>query len=519
MNSTLLVQPFDFEPDILDGELQLSLLSLASYLRSKAPHINLDFLDLKVEHRRGQLLLPREENQVPRFERDLERLVLEKRHPTVIGITCLTSKQYLPTRFIAKRLKELYPESTIVVGGYHPTFMPRDFTGLTIKGVPVFDYIVRGDGERAFANIVLERSKENPPFGKRTRILVGESIQNLELIPPVDFQIYQDYIRDYTSTSLALSRGCPYQCNFCVERQLYKLRNLPRSLRVLSPSIAAKRMKGMVEQIESLAPKIKNFGVFDACFGFQPEWRTRFLEEIAGMELFSGEKACWVETRIDILRDSDLKLYKEAGVKSFFGLESGSKKMLSIMNKTRDPSQYLDRASKLMQIGGKLEYDCSFGIIVNFPGESSTTLSQTLKFLENVTKMNPKVWISASLFQNFPGTDVFLHMPSYQERFGTRFYHPDWWRLSTKNLRFLASRIDASGSFVQEELANIFYPEYARLVMELGKRLKRDGHHEMFLRAFNLIRALKKERALLLDIIEDTGTLLSAPPPLKTIQA
>ena len=57
-----------------------------------------------------------------------------------LGISCWSSLNYLSSKFFAEEIKKIKPRMPIIVGGYHPTVMPDDFT---YDGSP-FDYVVQG---------------------------------------------------------------------------------------------------------------------------------------------------------------------------------------------------------------------------------------------------------------------------------------------------------------------------------------------------------------------------------------
>ena len=50
---------------------------------------------------------------------------------------------------MAAQAKNLAPDAKTVVGGYHATIEPE----LTLKDYPAFDYLVKGEGEQAMAEL------------------------------------------------------------------------------------------------------------------------------------------------------------------------------------------------------------------------------------------------------------------------------------------------------------------------------------------------------------------------------
>ena len=69
--------------------------------------------------------------------------------PRVLGISAMTHMVKTSAR-IAARIKEKLPDLKVVLGGFHATFLPER----TIEEFPIFDYLVVGEGEIAFAKLV-----------------------------------------------------------------------------------------------------------------------------------------------------------------------------------------------------------------------------------------------------------------------------------------------------------------------------------------------------------------------------
>jgi len=64
----------------------------------------------------------------------------------MVAISCWSSLNYLSSVYFADKIKQHHPGTPIVVGGYHPTFMPQDFE---FPGSP-FDHVVTGEIQNIF---------------------------------------------------------------------------------------------------------------------------------------------------------------------------------------------------------------------------------------------------------------------------------------------------------------------------------------------------------------------------------
>ena len=111
----------------------------------------------------------------------------------------------------------------------------------------------------------------------------------------------------------------------------------------------------------------------------------------------------------------DYKLMREAGCQAVaWGIESGSQKMLDLMNKqvtVRENHQVIEWAKK----AGVLD---RIFLIVGFPGETRDTLEETKQFIVDA---DPSQYL-ASTFQPYPGIPV----TKEPEKFGVTKIYTDF---------------------------------------------------------------------------------------------
>jgi len=157
-----------------------------------------------------------------------ERACLEKARrssPEIIGLSF--HSQYSEDAFLfAKKLKEEFPDATLIAGGAHPTFFPEEC-------LEFFDFAVIGEAEGTFPELageILGGRKFGrvsgiafkDKAGKSVRTPPRSQIKDLDSIPlPArDLLNYRKYPGFYyqkkkPDTSIISSRGCPYKCTFC----------------------------------------------------------------------------------------------------------------------------------------------------------------------------------------------------------------------------------------------------------------------------------------------------------------
>src|SRR5271169_1018446 len=89
-----------------------------------------------------------------------KRVLEEVRDALCLGISLVTGPMIRETVEIAKAIKAWDPDFPIVLGGWHPSLLPTQ----TLEA-PYIDYIVRGQGEDSFLELVQHlRAGSAPDF-------------------------------------------------------------------------------------------------------------------------------------------------------------------------------------------------------------------------------------------------------------------------------------------------------------------------------------------------------------------
>ena len=136
--------------------------------------------------------------------------------------------------------------------------------------------------------------------------------------------------------------------------------------------------------------------------------RKKRVMEIADMIIKEGLDIKWkAKARVNSLLDysnKDMVLLKKSGLVSlFFGVESGSQRILDLMKKETTPED----AEKSAAICGKygIEFYASFMFAV--PHETADDLRETIAHIHRLKAINPAEVIQNCIYLPLPGTPMY----------------------------------------------------------------------------------------------------------------
>jgi len=356
----------------------------------------------------------------------------------LVALSCWSSLNYLSSVYFAEKLKQHRPETTIVVGGYHPTFMPGDFT---YPGSP-FDHVVTGEIQNIFQAVHKAFFKE---------------IDTYRIIP--DFRTYP-YFDNQRTLGIFLGAGCPFNCRYCMEYKK-KWSSLP-----VDDAIAL--IKGLAHEMNP-----RYFTIFDACFGLNKKWRKAFLSALARADL---NCYFWLETRVDVIDEDDLELMSRLKIKIDFGIDSFSASMLKIMNKTLDPNAFLKKFVRISSICNQLDILHDVYLIFDHPGETRETYAEFRQFFQDVVTPQLEgghLRVKYQRFAFYPGNYIFNHQELFTRKYGFKANAPAWWKQEGNH--YLRSRdvvpsIDENGRPFHVPLK-----EASKMVKAFNKKAKQEA--------------------------------------------
>ncbi len=366
----------------------LGLIAVGSYLEAKGHDVKIiDCRELIVRYR----------------TRDYIQLVLKivnQFKPDIIGINMLTAL-FDESKNISRALKKDFPNCKIIAGGCHPSVEPV----LTLQQIPYIDAICIGPGEEVLLDIAnglsineikgLMRRDCIDKFEKRAVNLDIDKypFPNYDLVGSTfytDFTINTITGWGYKGLAAVTSRSCPYSCKFCASDW--------------SKPFCYHSSQYVIEMIKHLLKKydIDVIAFFDDTMTISRRRLCEICEGFIHERLFYPyTNVRWnCQMRANQASPDLLKLMKKSGCfRVSFGMESGSDRMLKVLNK-KVTVEMNKRACAYVKEAG-LELGGSF--MIGIPGETETEMNETLTFMQNLNCRE----LGLGIFRPLPGSPFY----------------------------------------------------------------------------------------------------------------
>ncbi len=311
------------------------------------------------------------------------------------GFSCTTA-DYPYALDIAKTI-----EGPTIVGGPHATHMPEECS-------EHFDYVVRGEGERAIVDIVEGIVDDN--------IISYPPIKDLDSIPFPAWDL-MPYNRVFTktlyvgerygvgpiSTAITSSRGCPFNCAFCA--------NWDRSIRFRSPENFAEEVSILVRKYAC-----SHYKVIDDNFTLNKKRLKKMADLLEPMKI---RFRC--HTRSHLFDEETAEALYRAGCREIsFGVEVADDELLKFLNK-RETVEEHERAIRIAKETG---FTVKVYLMVCLPGETWETIEKQKEFMRRNAKYVDK-W-TLSTFVPYPGCDIWKNPEKYGIKWMERDYRKFW---------------------------------------------------------------------------------------------
>lgn len=351
---------------VLDTNEPLNILTLATYLKERGIEAKI------IDELAGDNVLGE----------------LRSFRPDLVGFTATTCTYPKAVEL----LRAIKPKGyRTIIGGVHASTMAE-------KAIEDgFDIVVVGEGEKTVLDIIRQNKDRGIFRTPAENILKSEEIPlpdrdliNMEFYRATKQRTPHDPNLDFVTPGASMgsfltSRGCPYSCIFC--------HNTWRGtqLRFMAP-------ERIVEEVERMTKKfdIHHVWFLDDDFFLRKERAFTFSRAL----IAKGLKINWATSaRPDSVDDEMLSLASAAGCRRLaFGFESGSQRILDVLNKKSDVEKNL----KAAQVCHKYNIDVLGLIMVGNPTETAEDIALTRKFIRKAGLDS----IAISVTTPFPGTEL-----------------------------------------------------------------------------------------------------------------
>ncbi len=261
------------------------------------------------------------------FERgsSVRRLAELARDYPVIGLGLVSPLLALDLEVQIRALRQIAPQTKIVLGGHHPTFYAEPWIA---RGV---DAVVRSEGEQTFPELLSRLLAGQSPAGVAgVTWRDGESavvetdrplVRDLDVLPPPDWSIVDLDLYDLglsprgRTATVETARGCPHRCIFCATTAMWRNRQRFKSVDRVMAEVQALHDRGMRQLL-----------IADDNFGVHAERDRELFARLKPLDL-----TLWAFVRADtVYRDPDwARAATDAGLRmALIGFENLSTNLL-----------------------------------------------------------------------------------------------------------------------------------------------------------------------------------------------
>ncbi len=323
---------------------------------------------------------------------------IEEVAPDVLAFSALTPN-FAQLLAVCCKAKRKHAHIISVFGGPHATFFPDIVQHLEI------DYIIRGEGEIAFVELLDALEKGRSPYhisnlgyqnpsGETKINPVRPLVQDLDTLPFPDREILYTHNAFYKSDvrSVMASRGCPNHCSYCYNNKYHELyKGLGKRVRIRSVDNVIHECRELRDRYDA-----KMIHFFDDIFPFESSWIKEFSRRYpleVGLPFITN-------TSFNVCSDTYISNLAKSGCKTLLiGVETGNEyfreHILLRKMKNRD---MISAAKRIHQYGIKIYTQNLIGL----PYGSLELDLETLR-LNIILRAD---YAGAYLTQPYPGTRI-----------------------------------------------------------------------------------------------------------------
>jgi radical SAM superfamily enzyme YgiQ (UPF0313 family) len=336
--------------------------------------------------------------------KEFSRLIKKKRYEFIL--IQMYSFEYYMVQEQSQLIKKIIPDSVIILGGPHPSGMPKE----TLRSLHSIDFLFQGEAEiglNKFLNLTKRkystsnlRKIPNLVWRNGEEIICNEKVHEKDIdkigfpawdiIEPNKYRknVHGIFSKSNNIAPILTNRGCIHDCVFCMSKLV---NGYPRY----------RTAKNVISEMKLIYNRygIKEIQIEDENFLAKKDIAIKMCKNI----IHSNLKIKWTcpnGIRIENIDKKLVQLMEKSGCYSFnIGIESGNQKRLDMIKKRLD-LKILEEKINLIKKYSSIKVIGSF--LLGFPGE-------TIKEINNTVSFSKKISIKRALFYcvlPYPGTEV-----------------------------------------------------------------------------------------------------------------
>lgn len=326
-----------------------------------------------------------------------------KDEPLFVGFSVITGS---PTASSVQISQQIKAKSKIKIawGGVHPSLLPQQ-----CLAEDCIDFVILHEGEETALELANHLSIGNCRFAEinglgykdNGRVVINNprplykelnsSRMDFSLIDlskyvqesSIQIEGKQEKIRKLSYIS---SRGCPHNCGFC-----YNLEFNKRQWRYFPEDIVYEDVRYLKEKY-----KINAIHFWDDNFFVNKQRALNILNHIAVFPEF--------ELRIDYITEELAAEFKKLNtINLLVGVESGSDRILKLMNKGFSKALMLERVRILAKYNVSVLYSFMLGTTT----ETKDELYQTIDLIVEISRIHRNSSFTVGMYMPYPGTELY----------------------------------------------------------------------------------------------------------------
>lgn len=292
---------------------------------------------------------------------------LAKSKPDVIGFSCYIWN-IEETRKIATLIKKILPDTIIILGGPEVTFNAKE----RLEQIPEVDCIVIGEGEATFKDLLYKIQGGIPwedvsgiAWRKDDQLVVNSPREKVDLQFIKSAYRFNEDIPNLSKriTYFETSRGCPFNCQFC-------LSSTEIGVRYFNREQAKSDLKFLIDN------GAKTIKFMDRTFNISRSYAMEIFEFLIANH--TPGMSIQFEITADIMRPEVIEYLNEnapAGLFRFeIGVQSTNENTNTLVNRKQN-FEKLKRIVNLIKAGGKI--DQHLDLIAGLPEEEYFSFRKT----------------------------------------------------------------------------------------------------------------------------------------------